>query len=45
MGKFINAYETLARTSDGKMSFGSPGRRWEDNIKVYLKELCGRVWI
>jgi len=34
-------------TSDGKRPLGRPGHRWEDNIKMDLKEVgCGgKDWI
>jgi hypothetical protein len=28
----------------GRDHFERPRRRWECNIKVDLKELCGRLW-
>jgi hypothetical protein len=31
--------ECLYETSEGKRAFGRPTRRWEDNIKLYLKEI------
>jgi hypothetical protein len=29
----------LIRKPEAKMSLGRPGRRWEDNIKMKLKEI------
>jgi hypothetical protein len=33
----MNAYAALGN-SEGKRPLGRPGRRWEDNIKIDLKE-------
>ena len=31
---------------EGKRPFGRPTRRWEDNIKLHLQEVCwGMDWI
>jgi hypothetical protein len=42
-GKERGAYGVLV----GKRSLGKPRRRWEDNIKMYLKEtgIDGANWI
>jgi hypothetical protein len=32
-----NAYRILVGKSEGKRQLGRPRRRWEDNIKLYLK--------
>ena len=34
-----NAYRVLVGEPEGKRSSGRPRRRWEDNIKIYLKEV------
>jgi hypothetical protein len=34
-----SAYEILVYKREGKISLGRSRRRWEDNIKVYLKEI------
>ena len=34
-----NAYRVLVRKSEGKRSLGRPRRRWEDNIKMDLREV------
>jgi hypothetical protein len=34
----INAYEMLVGKHEGKIPLGIPGRRWEDNIKMDLRE-------
>ena len=40
-------YRVLEEKSEGKRTLGKPRRRWEDNIKMDLKEMgCGGVdWI
>jgi hypothetical protein len=37
MGTVRNAYRILVGKPEGKKPLGSPGRRWEDNIKIYIK--------
>ena len=34
------AFTILTGTPTGKRPLGGPRRRWEDNIKMYLKEIC-----
>ena len=34
------AYRGLVRKSEGKRALGSARRRWKDNIKVGLQEMC-----
>ena len=34
-----NAYRVLMGTHEGKRPLGRPRRRWEDNIKMYLREV------
>ena len=34
-----NAYRILVGRPEGKRPLGRPGRRWEDNIKMDLKEV------
>jgi hypothetical protein len=42
MGGSKGAYRVLVRRHEGKGLLGRPGRRWEDNIKMDLKEVgCG----
>jgi hypothetical protein len=37
-----NAYKTLVGKPEGKRPLGKCGHRWEDNIKIYIKEIeCG----
>jgi hypothetical protein len=40
MGEKINAYRLLVGKPEGKRSLGRPRRRWEDNIKIDLLEIC-----
>ena len=35
----INLYRVLVDTSEGKRPLGSPRHRWEDNIKMNMKEV------
>jgi hypothetical protein len=39
MEEMRNAYNIFVGKSEGKKSFASPSLRWEDNIKIYLKEM------
>jgi hypothetical protein len=34
-----NACRIFVGESEGKRPLGRPGRRWEDNIKMYLREI------
>ncbi|KAJ4450519.1 hypothetical protein ANN_01946 [Periplaneta americana] len=47
MGESINAYRMLVGRPEGKRPLGRPRRRWEDNIKMDLREVGydGRDWI
>jgi hypothetical protein len=47
MGEKRNAYRILVGKPEGKISLGSPRRRWVDNIKIYLRERGwdGMDWI
>ncbi|KAJ4438220.1 hypothetical protein ANN_14159 [Periplaneta americana] len=47
MGESRNAYRVLVGRPEGNRSLGRPRRRWEDNIKMDLREVgCdGRDWI
>ena len=40
-------YRVLVGTPEGKKPLRRPRRRWEDNIKMDLEELCcwGKNWI
>ncbi|KAJ4443688.1 hypothetical protein ANN_05363 [Periplaneta americana] len=47
MGEFRNAYRVLVGRPEGKIPLWRPRRRWEDNIKMYLREVGydDRDWI
>jgi hypothetical protein len=38
---------SLVKTPDGKRTFDRPRRRWEDDIKMGLGEMCDKVvkWV
>jgi hypothetical protein len=38
-GRIGNAYKILIGKPKGKRPFGRPRFRWEDNIKIYLREV------
>ena len=42
-----SAFKILTGKPTGKRSLGGPRRRWEDNIKMDLKEICINVgnWV
>jgi hypothetical protein len=46
-GKMRNAYKTLVGRPEGKRPFGRSRRRWEDNIRIVLREIGweGVDWI
>jgi hypothetical protein len=46
MGERRGAYRALVGKPEGRRPLGRPRRRWEDNIKMDLREGCGGVdWI
>jgi hypothetical protein len=47
MGEMRNGYKIFITKPGGKSSLGRPKRRWEDNIKINLREmqLKGLDWI
>ena len=47
MGERRGVYRVLVGKPEGKIPFGRPRRRWEDNIKMVLQEVeCGGMdWI
>jgi hypothetical protein len=38
MGEMRNAHKILVRQPEGKRPYGRPRHRWEDNIKMNLRE-------
>ena len=38
IGEMINAYKVLVDKPEGNRPIGKSKRRWEDNIKLHLKE-------
>jgi hypothetical protein len=46
-GEMRNTSNILVRETEGKRSLGETRRKWEDNIKVYLREIRseGVYWI
>jgi hypothetical protein len=47
MGKMRGAYRALVGKPEGRRPLGRPRRRWEDNIKMDLREVGwgGVDWI
>jgi hypothetical protein len=47
MGEKRNAYRILMGNPEGKRPLGRPRRRWEDNIRMDLREIGwgGMNWI
>jgi hypothetical protein len=47
MGEGRGVYRVLVGRSEGKRPMGRPRRRWEDNIKMDLREIRndGANWI
>jgi hypothetical protein len=47
MGEKRNAYRIFVRRPEGKRPLGRPSHRYEDNIKMGLREigLAGMNWI
>jgi hypothetical protein len=39
MGEKINAYEVVVGKPEGKTPHGRRRRRWEDNVRMELKEI------
>jgi hypothetical protein len=45
MGTMRNTYKIMVGNPEGKRPLGRPRRRWDDNIKMDLRENGWRVWI
>jgi hypothetical protein len=49
MGRIINSYKTFVKKPEGKRLLGRHRRRWEDNIKMDLRESedmwTERIWL
>jgi hypothetical protein len=45
MGEIRDANKVLVAKPEGKLSLGKPRCRWEENIKMNLKELGCVDWI
>jgi hypothetical protein len=44
MGEGRGVHRVLVGKPEGKIPFGKPRRRWEDNIKMDLQEVGGGWW-
>jgi len=44
MGEKRGVHRDLAGKHDGKRQFGSPRRRWEENIEVNFQEVKWEPW-
>jgi hypothetical protein len=44
MGEMRGAYNILVGRPEGRRPLGRPRRRWEDNIKMYLRDIVFGVW-
>ena len=44
MGEKRGVYRVLVGLPDGKIQFGSPGRRWEATIEVDFQEVKWEAW-
>ena len=44
MGERRGVYGVLVGKPQGKRPLGRHRRRWEDNIKIYLREVGGGAW-
>jgi hypothetical protein len=45
MGEERKVYKVLVGKPEGKRPLGRPRRRWEDGIKMDLREIGSGVWI
>jgi len=44
LGERRGAYRVLVGNPEGKGPLGRPRRRWEDDIKMDLQEVCCGAW-
>jgi hypothetical protein len=44
MGEMRNACNILVGNSEEKRPLGKPRRRWEDNIRIYLREIRWKLF-
>jgi hypothetical protein len=44
MGEVRNAYKIVVGRADRKKPYGGPRRRWEDNIRIDIREIWWKVW-
>jgi hypothetical protein len=44
-GRERNVYKVLVGKPEGKRPLGGPRRKWEDAIRMELREIGGGVWI
>jgi len=44
MGERRGVYRVLVGSPEGKRPLVRPRRRWDDNIKMYLKEVRWEAW-
>jgi hypothetical protein len=44
MGEEKKVYKVPVRKPEGKRPLGRPRRRWEDGIRMYLREIAWVVW-
>jgi hypothetical protein len=44
MGERRGAYRALVGKPEGRRPLERPRRRWEDNIKIYLREVGWGAW-
>jgi hypothetical protein len=45
MGKERKVYKVLMSKPEGKRPLGRPRRRWEDGVRMDLREMSWGVWI
>jgi hypothetical protein len=45
MGKEIKVYKVLVGKPEGKRPLGRPRRRWEDEIRMDIREIGLGMWI